>query len=118
MSLMMGPSSWVLANTCDIYPATIGQDIEGGATFVYPASPSAQLACSAQPNEVVETIGDDRMTRETTWRIMFGAPTGIKNRDMIIITDDAGVRHTAFAHIEQNQAGRGSAYVVYAVEKT
>ena len=108
----------MLANRCDIYPATLGQDIEGGATFTYPGVPlMAGVACSAQPVQVQETLENDRMTREVTWEIMFGSPTGLSNRDKLVITTPAGGRHTAFVHAMQDQAGRGAAYIVYATEK-
>lgn len=103
---------------CDIYGATPAQDADGGVEFVYPPAPTlAAQRCSAQPVETREVYDQDRLIRETTWKLMFAAATGVKNRDMLVITDPAGVRHTAIVHIEQDQAGRGSAYVVYAIER-
>jgi hypothetical protein len=116
---MRSPSPRVLTNRCDIYPCTVVQDPSGGPQFTYPDGPSQRgVACSAQPVETTEVLAEqDRLIRETKWKVLFAATTRTRNRDKLVITDPAGVQHTAFVHIEQDQAGRGAAYVVYAIER-
>lgn len=115
---MRSPSSRVLANVADIYPATVGQDSEGGATWSYPAVPTQrQQPCSAQPVAVRETLENERITLERDWEITFGETTSVSPRDKLVVTDRLGVQHVIFAHAEQDQAGRGAAFVVFGVEK-
>lgn len=115
---MRSPSARVLVNTCDIYSGTPTQDMGGGPQWSYPALPTLpRQACSAQPVEVQEIAENDRVTRLRIWEVMFAATTNTKARDKLVITDRQGVQHVAFAHDEQDQAGRGSAFIVYAEER-
>lgn len=116
---MRSPSSRALINRCDIYAAAPSQDADGGAQYAYPAIPTlAGVACSAQPVETQEIVEQDRLIRETRWKVMLPSAASVKNRDKLVITTPAGNRHTAFVHIKQDQAGRGAAYVIHAVERT
>jgi hypothetical protein len=119
---MRSPSSRVLANRVDIYPAVAGQDANGAPQFTYAGSPASQVACTMQAGDVEEVVEEDaggqqRITRLLHYRIMFGSPTGVKPRDKIIYTDLAGIVHTLFAHVERDEAGRGAAFTVFAIER-
>jgi hypothetical protein len=115
---MRSPSGRCLTNLCDIFPVTLGQDQDGGTTFAYPATPNpGAQPCSAQPVAVREVIENDRITRWRDWEVMFGIATPVSARDQLVITDNQGNKHTAFVEDKQDQAGRGSAFVVYAVQK-
>jgi hypothetical protein len=114
---MRSPSARVLINTVDIWAAVQVQDADGGVQFTYPSPTQRAVACSAQPVMTEEIADQDRLIRETTWKVVLGGPAGVKNRDKLVITDPAGVLHTAFVRVEQDQAGRGAAYVVHATER-
>jgi hypothetical protein len=116
---MRSPSARVLKNTVDYYAATAGQDADGGVQYTYPAYPTrARLACSAQPGPVEEVMDQGRLIQERRWAFLLGPPLAPGIRDKLVHTDSAGVVHTCFVHIEQDQAGRGSTYIVTAIERS
>ena len=115
---MRSPSARVLINTADVYRAMPGQDVDGGPSYNYPpAATHRDCPCSAQPVATEEIIDQGRILRQTQWEVMFDRSVSVGNRDKLVITDPNGRKHTAFVEIKQDQAGRGAAYVVYALEK-
>lgn len=116
---MPSPSAAVLVNTVDIYRAIPGQDADGAPQFTYPGNPTlAQVPCTVQAMAVNEVIDEQqRITQEREYKVMFAAATLAGPRDKIIYVDWSGVTHTLFAHIERDEAGRGAAFVVRAIER-
>lgn len=116
---MRSPSSRVLANTVDIYAAAPGQDLGGGVQYIYPAYPTMKgVPCSVQAGSVTEIMENDRITQKREYRVMFGSSIQVSARDRMIYTDSAGIQHILSEHIVRDEAGRGAAFVVYAVERT
>lgn len=116
---MRSPSSRVLTNTVDIYAGTSAQDADGGPQWTYPAVPTlARVPCSVQAGAVEEiTDEQQRVTSERQYKVMFGSATLVGPRDKLIYVDSSGVTHTLFARIERDEAGRGAAFVVRAIER-
>jgi hypothetical protein len=103
----------------DIYAATATQDADGAVVYAYPAYPTAKgVRCSVQAG-VVEEVSDElqRITQERQYKVMFAMATNIGARDKFIYMDGAGVTHILFARVERDEAGRGAAFVVRAVER-
>lgn len=116
---MRSPSSRVLDTPVDFYSAVVGQDASGGPTFTYGAIPTlADLPCSPQAGAVMEIQDEqNRLIQEREWKLVFGRPIGPKVRDKFVFVDRAGVTHTVFAHVERDEAGRGSTYVARCIER-
>jgi hypothetical protein len=106
-----------LINRVDIYAAVAGQDADGGPTWTYPAVTRRAVACSAQPVRTDLVSDQDRLIRETHWKVMLPSSADLSVRGMLVITLPDGDRHTAYYEIEQDQAGRGAAYIVHAIER-
>lgn len=117
---MRSPSARVLRNRVDVYAATAGTDAVNAPTYTYPSVPTRSgVPCSVQAGPVEEVVDEQRrVTQERQYKVMFPGPTGTKPRDKLIYRDDAGVAHTLIVHVEQDQAGRGAAFVVRCVEKS
>lgn len=116
---MRSPSSRVLANRVDLYLATLGQDADGAPQWTYPAIPTrAGVACSVQAGAVEEVVDEQqRVTQERQYKVMFAAATLVKPRDKFVYVDSSGVSHTLFARVERDEAGRGAAFMVRAIER-
>ena len=114
---MRQPSSRIIRQSCQVYPATRGQDTTGGVQYTYPIAASMGLRCSAQPHEYEEIYENDRITQVRHWRLMFTSDPGVKPRDMLVWTDHASLTHTGYVQTSRDEAGRGLAYTVRAIEK-
>jgi hypothetical protein len=108
-----------LINRVDIYAAVAGQDADGGPTWTYPAVPTRrQVACSVQAGSVEEVVDEQqRVTQERQYGVMFAAATLVQPRDKMVYVDSSGVSHILFARVERDEAGRGAAFVVRAIER-
>lgn len=113
---MRSPSGRILDQTVDVYATAAGSDADGGPRFT-PSGGATTLACSAQPGEFFETQENSRVTKQREWRLIFGVPVSISPKDQIIHVDRAGISHTLFAEADRDEAGRGGAYSIRAVEK-
>lgn len=116
---MRSPSARVLANRADIYAATSAQDGVGGPEFTYPDI-ATYLAepCSIQAGAVEEIVDEQqRVTQERQYKVMFGRQLGAAPRYKLKYVDSLGVSHTLFARVERDEAGRGAAFVVRAIER-
>lgn len=115
---MRSPSSRILANSVDYYAATQAQGLGGGVQYGYPAMPTIRgLAASVQPGATEEVLDEDRLIQERQYKIVLGQPLNVSVRDKFVWVDRAGVTHTLFAHVTRDEAGRGAAFVVRAVER-
>jgi len=117
---MRSPSTRILANTADIYRATIGQDNRGGWTATYAQVPSAlAVPCSVQAGSIMEVMDEEqgKITQYIEYWIMFGSIQAVKARDKLIWQDRAGIDHVIFVQSQLDNAGRGSAFTVRGLEK-
>ena len=117
---MRSPSPRVLINAVDIYPAIIGQDAEGAPTYTYAgAAARRDVPCSVQylgTGEDVATFG--RVTVVNLYDVMFGADPGLAPRTRLIWRGEGRARTLFVQASPPSEAGRGSAWVVRAVENT
>ena len=109
----------MLDSTCDYYRAVVKQDAVKAPKFTYASTPTiGAIPCSAQPGDVEEVVDEqDRVTKVRHWKLALASPTNARPRDKFVFTDLAGITHTVFAHVERDEAGRGSTYVVHCTEK-
>lgn len=116
---MRSPSAKVLRNRCDIYPSTPGRDADGGVQFPYAATPQfSQVPCTAQAITFAEVEDQaNRITQVTEWKIIFGAFIAVSPRDKLIFADGGDVLHTAFVEASRDEANRGAAFTIRAVER-
>ena len=115
---MLSPSSMVLINRCDIYPAVTGRDVDGGTTYTYPTRTGASVPCSIQAQGVLEIIDDQqRITQLGEYKIMFANQQAVKPRDKIVYVDPLGVMRELFVEAQRDEAGRGAAFTVRATER-
>lgn len=114
---MRSPSSRVLSDVADWYPGALGQS-DGGPTYTYSGIPARKaIACSAQAGEVMEEVDPQgRVTQVRMWKLFFAQPTNAAARDKFVVVDRYGTSHTLFAHVERDEAGRGSTFVVRCTE--
>jgi hypothetical protein len=115
------PSAKVLANRCDIYVANsqTRSDAVGGVEFIYPPTPTySNVPCTAQAMEFEEIVDEqERITQFMHWKFIFGNQQSVNPRDMIIYLDSLGNSHTIYATAQRDEAGRGAAFTIKAVEK-
>lgn len=117
---MRAPSARVLSNNVDIYLSTLAQDADGSYLPTYPTVASMfDVACSVQPQGVEEVFDDqERLTQEYIYEVYFGTMNpGVNPRDKLVWVDFSGVPHTLFVRPSRDNAGRGSVFTVYAVER-
>jgi hypothetical protein len=111
----------VLANTVDIYAALDGppSDGIGGPVWPYPPTPTySRVACTAQPVEYEELVdAQERVTQLVHWRLIFASQQAIDPKDKFIFVDSSGVTHTLFVNAQRDNASRGAAFTVKAVER-
>ncbi len=113
---MRSPSQRVLINRVDIYRATTGRDLDGGVKF--PFSLVAQgVPCTAQAQSFGEDNSLERITEVNEWKVIFGAEQNVSPRDKLVLTDSQGVLRTLIVEASRDEAGRGAAFTVRAVEK-
>ena len=117
---MRSPSSRVLVNTIDIYVANPGRDTDGGVQFPFPSIPTySSVPCTAQPQDFGEVIDDQgRITQLVEWKIMLGTNIVVNPRDMLVFRDQADGMHTMYVEASRDEAGRGAAFTIRAVERT
>ncbi len=115
---MRSPSAKVLLNLVNIFKAGPGRDTDGGVQYPYPTLPTlANVPCTAQATGSGEIEDQGRITKITEWKMIFGSYLGISPRDQMVWQDPQGVSHTAFAKADRDEAGRGSAFTVFAEER-
>ena len=116
---MRNPTSRVLTNRVDIYQSTVGRDADGGVQFPYPTTPTfKQVPCTVQPTGADEIEDQGRITKITSYKIMFGQPITLSPRDKIVWVDNLGATHLIFARADRDEAGRGAAFTVFCEERS
>jgi hypothetical protein len=115
------PSARALDNTIDIYAAldTPASEGIGGPVWNYPPTPTyARVPCTAQPVEYEEiTDAQERVTQVVHWKLIFASQQMIDPKDKFIFVDKSGVSHTLFVNAQRDNASRGAAFTVKAVER-
>lgn len=115
---MMPPSSMILVNRIDIYPATAGRDITGGPTWSYATTPAfAAVPCSVQADGFEEDVSDQRVVQITHYKVDFGPSPRVKPRDKGIWIDNGGTARTLFAEAVRDNAGHNGSFTVRMVER-
>ena len=124
---MRSPSSRCLINQVDVYPAIDGQDKDGAPQFTYANTPKYQsVPCTVQVGEYEEIVeestslgdaGQQRLTRLLHYRIMFGSYVSGLSRAKITWIDNNRVLHILITQAGRDEAGRGAAFTVKAVER-
>lgn len=115
---MRQPSSRITTQTCQIYKASHSQDRAGGFSPSYSEFPSyVDVPCSAQAYSYMEAYEQGILVIQREWKLMFASPVVVRPKDQIQFMDSAGVVHHVFAEAVRDEAGRGMAYVVRAIEK-
>lgn len=115
---MRSPSSRVLNQRCDVYVPTTTQDRSGGYVPVYPTNPTySEVPCSAQPGGFVEEFDQGVLVQRKEWRLILRDALSVAPRTKIVVTDSARVTHTLYVLAERDEAGRGAAYSIKAVER-
>lgn len=102
----------------NIWDAVQTQDVDGGPQYTYPSVTRANVPASCQAGEVAELIDEQgRVTRMLEYKVVFAFNPGVTARDQITFTDSAGQSHILFAQATRDEAGRGSTWIVRAIEK-
>jgi hypothetical protein len=118
---MRGPSARVRRNAVDIYQAldTPVAGSSGGPVYFYAATPNFPgVRCTAQAIGLREGVDEqNRVTVFVDWLLMFSRDQQVDARDMIIFVDQYNVSHTMFVETERDNASRGGAFTVRALEK-
>ena len=115
---MLSPSSMVLINRCDIYPAVTGRDVDGGTAYTYPTRTGASVPCSIQAQGVIEVVDDQqRVTQLNEYKVMFANQQDVSPRDKLVYVDAGGVTRELFVEAQRDEAGRGAAFTVRATER-
>ncbi len=115
---MRSPSARCLVNTVDLYPASPTQDRSGGLQYDYPGLTRRGMPCSVQgkgPGEEVDEAG--RITPVNTYHVIFATDPGLTSRDKLIQTDVTPNRTLFVQGNSPSEAGRGSTFVLVAVER-
>jgi len=118
---MRSPSPRVRINRVDIYPGIKGQDADAGVKYTYAETPAiSQVSCSVQflgIEEIILEWGQDRVSQVNTFQLIFSSPQGLSPRDKIIWGDSSGNARTMFVTGDKSdEAGRGSTFIVKAIE--
>lgn len=115
---MRKPSARVLANRIDLYRAIPG--VSGtGYRPTYPDTPDvSSIPCSVQPTQLVagEEGGPQRVNVINAYRVITSRDWNMGVRDKLVWTDTLGVSRTLFVETTKDNAGRGAAFSVVAVE--
>lgn len=115
---MRKPSNRVLIQTCQIYVPRPTQDRSGGYVPSYPASPTYRdVPCSAQPGGFTEEFDQGVLVQRKEWRLILKDGYRVANRTKIVFTDAANVSHTLYVMADRDEAGRGAAYSIKAIER-
>lgn len=116
---MQGPSSQILINEVDIYPAIDGKDATGAYLPTYAPTPTyPAVSCMVEADDMYELVDDQgRITRYFVWYIMTDVRYNLVPRSKIIFVDDGGLTHTMFVEANRGEAERGGAYTIRAVER-
>jgi hypothetical protein len=116
---MRSPSSRVLMNKVSFFPEIQSQDPAGAPIFLYSQTPMfANVPCSVQADGFEEIIDDQqRITRYTRYKIILGSYPHQIPRSKIVWVDNGGVTRTLFSQAARDEAGRGGAFTVRAVER-
>lgn len=59
----------------------------------------------------------DRVTQVYEWKIMFASFLGLTPRDQIAFVDGGGVVHTVLFEAIRDNANRGAAFTIKAIER-
>jgi len=88
--------------------------------FTYPTAPTyPQVPCTAQAQGFAEVVDDQqRITQIVEWKILLGTAIVVSPRDKLVFIDQADGIHTMFVEASRDEAGRGSAFTIRAVERT
>lgn len=116
---MRSPSAKVTINSVSIFHAVTGRDDVGGPTWTYPGTPDiACVACTVQPS--AREVEDEqlRVTMVVVYYVMFSLYVDVRARDQILWTDNGGKLRTLFVTSTFDEAGRGAAFTITAVERT
>lgn len=116
---MRSPTARILINSVNVFKATMGRDTDGGVSYTYPTSPSlAGWKCSVQFGGVAEVVDDqNRVAQVNQYSIISASNPGVSPRDKLVWIDNGGVTRTLFAQATTDEAGRGAAFVVHAIER-
>lgn len=116
---MRSPSARCLINHVDVYVAVIGRDKDGGTIYTYPVLTFPSVACTVQAQGFAEVVDDQqRVTKQVDYKIMFAQPMNLQPRAKIIWADSTGSLHYLFYAADRDEAGRGAAFTVHAMENT
>ena len=112
-------SSRILKNRVDIYSGTPADDDVGAPQFTYPCIPTYRnVPCSVQFRGVEEVVNEQgRITQRNHYDLIFADPPCVRPRDMILWVDATRRVRTLFAQATTDEAGRGYAFTVKAIER-
>ncbi len=110
------PSARILRNQVNFFRAVPSQDPDGAPSYSQVGERSYQ--CSIQPSKTEVVDEQDRITILTVYELIFAENPNLNPRDKLVWNDiDNGITHTAFCNDTNNEAGRGMAWYVTAVER-
>jgi hypothetical protein len=109
----------LLPNRVDIYPAAVGQDIDGAYKPTYSAQPSWQnLPCNAQPRQGEEVFDEqNRISRVKHYHVFFNGNPNVTPRDKLVVTDPDGTTHILYVEADRNEGGFSVYYVIRCIER-
>jgi hypothetical protein len=108
----------VLNTTVNAYVGVLSTDAAGGVIYTFPTLTYPSEPASVQAHDISEVIdAQERITQVLNYRIMLGRPLALIPRAQILWTDRAGVTHTLFYEAQKDNAGRGAATTIKAVER-
>lgn len=115
---MRSPSARCLPNLVDAYPASATQDHSGGVQYVYAAATLRGVPCSVQGKGAGEEVDEHgRITPVNMYHVLFATDPGLTSRDKLVQTDVTPSRTLFVQGNTPSEAGRGSVFVLRAVER-
>ncbi len=115
---MRNPSAKILDNRIDVYNSVLSKDDAGGVQYLYPTVTYQAVPSTVQAGSIEEVIDEqERITRLLPYKIILGAPLKLNNRAKILWTDRLGKVHELFYEVDRDEAGRGGAFGIRAIER-
>lgn len=116
---MRSPSARIIVNQVTVYTGALTQDADAAPQWSYAGPPKLEdVSCSIQVGSYEEVFDQqERLCRVNSYTLFFTFNPGIVPRDLIVWVDTANITHTLFVQQARDEAGRGTAFTVKAIER-
>lgn len=116
---MRRPSARILSNTATLYRFTATQDGDAGIASDPYVLLASGVACSVQPADPERTFdATGKVVEIRAYSVVFAIDYALVANDKITWVDASGTARDLFVMGQADQAGRGSCFIVGALERT